>query len=158
MPKLPLPLAALMVVAALVTVTILTGSTSAAPRWPTPALDYWTAASEVLEGLDAAVQAAFDQKADFEKVKADLEDVSEVLADLEPPPVMLATHTQLDYAAAVCWQAAVFSIELEKDSSGAVFAIAPLTTMRYECARAVKDARVEAARYAATVGGFPVEE
>lgn len=82
----------------------------------------------------------------------------EVLADLEPPPVLLATHTQLGYAAAVCWQAAAFSIELAKDSSGAVFAVAPLTTMRYECARAVKDARVEAARYAATVGGFPVEE
>lgn len=125
-----------------------------APRWPTPALDYWIAASEALTQLDGVALGLF-RDIDFETLKADAENALDILNELDPPPALLATHAQLRYATAVCWQAADFSIELQKDSSGAVFAIAPLTTMRLECARSVKDARVEASRYAATVGGFP---
>ena len=57
---------------------------------------------------------------------------------------MLATHTQIGYALQSC--AFGLSIEVAEDTD----ALLPL-----DCQHAIKDARTEAARYAATVGGFP---
>ncbi len=119
-------------------------TTSYAPRWPTAALDYWIAADAILSDLSAEMAAAYDG-ADSGDTLANLQGLRESLAELDPPPAMLATHAQIAYALQSC--AFGLSIDVAEDTDALLL---------LDCQRAIKDARTEAARYAATVGGLPV--
>ena len=76
-------------------------TTSYAPRWPTAALDYWIAADAILSDLSAEMAAAYDG-ADSGDTLANLQGLRESLAELDPPPAMLATHVQIAYALQSC--------------------------------------------------------
>ena len=119
-------------------------TTSYAPRWPTAALDYWIAADAILSDLSAEMTAAYDG-ADSDDTLTNLQGLRDSLAELDPPPAMLATHAQIAYAL----QSGAFGLSVE--ATGDTDALLLL-----DCQRAIKDARTEAARYAATVGGLPV--
>ena len=58
---------------------------------------------------------------------------------------MLATHAQIAYALPSC----AFGLSVEATGDTAALLL-------LDCQRAIKNARTEAARYAATVGGLPV--
>ncbi len=118
-------------------------TTSYAPRWPTPALDYWIAADAILSNLSAEMAAAYDG-ANADDALANLRTLHADFTELDPPPAMLATHTQIGYALQSC--AFGLSIDVAEDTDALLL---------LDCQRAIKDARTEAARYAATVGGFP---
>lgn len=119
-------------------------TTSYAPRWPTPALDYWIAADAILSNLSAEMAAVYDG-ADADDALTNLRSLHEDFTELDPPAAMLATHSQIGYALQSC----AFDLSVETTDDTAALLI-------LDCQRAIKDARAEAARYAATVGGFPV--
>ena len=119
-------------------------TTSYAPRWPTATLDYWIVADAILSDLSAEMTAAYDG-ADSGDTLANLRTLREGFTELDPPPAMLATHTQIGYALQSC--AFGLSIDATEDTDALLL---------LDCQRAIKDARTEAARYAATVGGLPV--
>ena len=119
-------------------------TTSYAPRWPTAALDYWIAADAILSDLSAEMAAAYDG-ANADDALANLRTLHADFTELDPPPAMLATHAQIAYALQSC--AFGLSIDVAEDTDALLL---------LDCQRAIKDARTEAARYAATVGGLPV--
>ena len=93
-------------------------TTSFAPRWPTPALDYWIAADAILSNLSAEMAAAYDG-ADSDNALATLRTLHADFTELDPPPAMLATHTQIGYALQSC----AFDLSVETTDDAAALLI-----------------------------------
>lgn len=149
---------ALIAVAALL---LLTAAAPAAPRWPAATLDYWTDAKTQLDILYDQSSTAFKlagQPASAATLSDTVTAVTtavDALAELDPPPVLLPLHTQLTYAGDVCKNAVRFAQTTTFDGVAAMTNVNLFAVFGLECRRSLRDANVEAARYAATVGGFP---
>lgn len=141
--------------------TTLTGAAPAAPRWPPASLDYWTEAAPLLAtlaeqstaGLGAAGKPSAASILD-DAVTA-VTQVAATVAKLEPPPALLPLHTRLTYAASTCQRSLEYAGTVTFDGANAVIGVPVFMQLSLECLRSINEAQVEAARYAATVGGFP---
>lgn len=149
---------ALIVVAALL---LLTAAAPAAPRWPAATLAYWQQAQPHLQTLDAQSKIALTavgQPGSTQIISDAVTAVTSVVdavAELDPPPALLPLHTQLTYAAGACQSTIQYGQTLKFDNLAAAVSINVFTQFGLECRRSIHAAQMEAARYAATVGGFP---
>lgn len=119
-------------------------------------LAYWQEAGPLLDSLNAKGEAAYGPSAHMPANAKAITGIEEALDELTPPTAMLATHIQISFAAQKCNQAINYESQFDEGEVGMAAAI--ILPFRQECARSTKDAYVEAACYAATVGGFPEEE
>lgn len=122
-----------------------------APRWPAASLAYWQEAAAHLTAIEAQADAAYTDPAALPAAADELAAIAAAIAKLEPPPALLPVHVQLTYTARKCSQSIAYE-------TGKILDPAIVVALRQECARSVKDTHLEAARYAATVGGFPAEK
>lgn len=143
----PILLATIVALALAVTVP----AAAFAPRWPAPSLTYWQEAAAHLTAIEAQADAAYTDPAALPAAAEELTTIAEAIAELEPPPALLPVHVQLTYTARKCSQSLAYE-------TGKILDPAVVVALRQECARSVKDTHLEAARYAATVGGFPAEK
>lgn len=151
--------------AALVVVgMLLLAAAPAAPRWPAASLDYYTAASEQLEIISEQSGIAFQSAGKPDSAETISDTVTAVTAaveainELEPPVSLLAFHQQAQYAANNCKTAVGSARTVQFDGVAAMGSAPIFVQFVLECARALNEAKVEGARYASTVGGFPEEE
>ncbi len=137
-----------------------TAAAPAAPRWPSASLAYWQEAETLLSDLTTHSEAVFvavgkpDVSAVISSTVTALNETGTAIAALEPPPALLPVHTRLGYAAAQCYLAIGSAKNITNDFS-ATATLPIFVSFAIECRRAINETRVEAARYAATVGGFP---
>lgn len=153
------PYAVLIAVAAAV-LWFTTAAAPAAPRWPPASLAYWQEAETLLSDLTTHSEAVFvavgkpDVSAVISSTVTALNETGTAIAALEPPPALLPVHTRLGYAAAQCYMAIGSAKNITNDFS-ATATLPIFVSFAIECRRAIQETRVEAARYAATVGGLP---
>lgn len=143
---------------------LLLAAAPAAPRWPAASLDYYTAASEQLEVIREQSGIAFQSAGKPDSAETISDTVTAVTAaveainELEPPVPLLAFHQQAQYAAGTCNSAVGSARTVQFDGLAAVGSAPIYVQFVLECARSINEAKVEGARYASTVGGFPEEE
>ena len=152
----------LVLVAGLLAVALsITAAAPAAPRWPAASLAWWQDAQPHLDAVETAVTdawAAYPAEPDtVEEAAATIAATVDAVAELDaPPPALLPVQVRLAAAAAECDHTISYAADLAgSDQATSAFAIAILTGMRNQCSGALTEARVELARYAATVGGYP---
>lgn len=149
------------IVAALAGLALLTAAAPAAPRWPAATLAWWQEAQPHLDAVETAVTDAWAAyPADPDTIQTAAETIAaavDALAELDdPPPALLPVQVRLAAAAAECDHTISYAADLAgSDQATSAFAIGILTGMRNQCSGAITEARVEAARYASTVGGYP---
>jgi len=153
------------VTAIVVAVALLTvAAAPAAPRWPAASLAYWQEAQPLLETLAAESPAAFKAAGNPASAGVISDTVTAVttivdaVAELDPPPPLLAVHAQLAYAASTCQSSVKYAQTVDFTGLVGASQIPVFAQFSLECLRSIKDTQVEAARYAATVGGFPTTE
>lgn len=148
----------------IVGIALLTAAAPAAPRWPVAALAWWQEAQPHLDAVETAVTdawAAYPAEPDtVEDAAATIAVAVDALAKLDDPPAaLLPIRVRLAAAAAECDRTISYAADLAgSDQATSAFAIGILTGMRNQCSGAITEARVELARYAATVGGYPEQE
>ena len=136
----------------------------AAPRWPAASLAYWQDAQPLLATLAAESPAAFKaagNPAAASVITGTVTAVNEVVdavAELAPSPPLLAVHAQLAYTASTCQSSVKYAQTIDFTGLVGASQVPVFAQFSLECLRSIKDTQVEAARYAATVGGFPTTE
>ena len=136
----------------------------AAPRWPAASLAYWQEAQPLLATLATESTAAFKaagNPAAASVITGTVTAVNEVVdavAELDPPPPLLAVHAQLAYTASTCQSSVKYAQTIDFTGLVGASQVPVFAQFSLECLRSIKDTQVEAARYAATVGGFPTTE
>ncbi len=151
-----LALAALLAVA-----VAITAAAPAAPRWPAASLAYWEEAQPLLVTLSAESTAAFKAAGNPASAQIITDTVTAVtqvvdaVAELDPPPPLLAVHAQLVYAANTCQSSVKYAQTVDFTGLVGASQVPVFAQFSLECLRSIKDTQVDAARYASTVGGYP---
>lgn len=134
-----------------------TAAAPAAPRWPSASLAYWQEAEALLDTLDMECRAGLKAIGDPDAIETPLDAVTaaqESAAELDPPPALLPLHTRLAYTAETCRNTLQYASGATNNDDMRIV-IPMITQFGIETLRSLNETRVEAARYAATVGGFP---
>lgn len=140
----------------------LTAAAPAAPRWPAASLDYWEQVRPNLAIIETQSKTAMSAvgKPDATQTISDavtaVTSAASAIAKIEPPTALLPLAIQIDYTGETCLSAIKYASSVKLDNIGAAVSVPVFTQFGIECRNAIQAAHMEAARYASTVGGFPV--
>lgn len=128
-----------------------TADAAPALRWSQAEAAYYSTLAPAVLTLQDAMVEGWGQSVDMTEVEA----ARDAILDLDAPVRLFAVRELAHYAAQECANTISYFSTLPNDNTTAMLA-GMLAEMRGHCMMALRDVRVETARFAALNGGFPI--